>query len=481
MSPAQRMMRITVLILHITTLTPVKGGNICFDRLGCFSDSYPWSGTLQRPNPALPWSPDKINTRFFLFTRENPRSYQIIVANDLTTVTSSKFNTTQKTCLIVHGMADKAADNWVSDMCLAILAAEDVNCIGVDWRRGSGSVELYVQAANNARLVGAEIAFLIKRWQTELGYPPSRVHIIGHSLGAHAAGEAGRRQPGIRRITGLDPARPWFENTPEEVRLDSSDADFVDVIHTDTITFIGVGMIKPIGHFDFYPNGGGHMTGCPSKLAFLSNRNTALEILACNHFRSFHYFTYSISHPRGFISYPCESYQAFTAGSCFPCLPGGCPSMGYYAESSHNNATRKRSFYLNTGPDLNRFSSWRYKISVSLRGTAGLYGNMYVTLYGSGGSKIDEMVFRKRLVPGETYSVFMDSEVQLHDGLNATFRWTPMLNLFPIRLGAERVEVQAGEDGTIFSFCSNETILGGHEQTLDPCEAVQTPIYPVHR
>lgn len=32
---------------------------------------------------------------------------------------------------------------------------------------------------------------------------------------------------------GLDPAEPCFEGTPELVRLDPSDAQFVDVIHTD--------------------------------------------------------------------------------------------------------------------------------------------------------------------------------------------------------------------------------------------------------
>jgi len=32
---------------------------------------------------------------------------------------------------------------------------------------------------------------------------------------------------------GLDPAGPYFENTDSKVRLDSTDALFVDVIHTD--------------------------------------------------------------------------------------------------------------------------------------------------------------------------------------------------------------------------------------------------------
>lgn len=37
---------------------------------------------------------------------------------------------------------------------------------------------------------------------------------------------------------GLDPAEPCFEGTPELVRLDPSDAQFVDVIHTDAAPII---------------------------------------------------------------------------------------------------------------------------------------------------------------------------------------------------------------------------------------------------
>lgn len=35
-------------------------------------------------------------------------------------------------------------------------------------------------------------------------------------------------------LSGLDPAQPYFQGTPIEVRLDKSDAEFVDIIHTDS-------------------------------------------------------------------------------------------------------------------------------------------------------------------------------------------------------------------------------------------------------
>lgn len=91
------------------------------------------------------------------------------------------------------------------------------------------------------------------------------VHVLGHSLGAHVAGYTGNYLSGkLGRITGLDPAGPAFE-TPylkdADERLDFTDANFVDVIHTCAGS---LGILKPIGHADFYPNGGTfRQPGCP--------------------------------------------------------------------------------------------------------------------------------------------------------------------------------------------------------------------------
>ncbi|NXO59377.1 LIPR3 protein, partial [Aramus guarauna] len=139
---------------------------------------------------------------------------------------------------------------------------ENINCIAVDWQDGAKGT--YIRAVNNIRVTGAEIAYFIKTLQKISRYSPCKIHLIGHSLGAHTAGEAGRSIPGIRRITGLDPAGPCFEGTPPEVRLDPTDANFVDVIHSNAAHFpaIGLGMYNTTGHLDFYPNGGTMMPGC---------------------------------------------------------------------------------------------------------------------------------------------------------------------------------------------------------------------------
>lgn len=62
----------------------------------------------------------------------------------------------------------------------------------------------------------------------------------------------------------MDPAGPLFEAQDTRARLDETDAAFVDVIHSNGENLIlgGLGSSQPMGHVDFYPNGGRMQKGC---------------------------------------------------------------------------------------------------------------------------------------------------------------------------------------------------------------------------
>lgn len=63
----------------------------------------------------------------------------------------------------------------------------------------------------------------------------------------------------LLQFSGLDPALPLFTEGNRDARLDRHDAQYVEVIHT-----CGgyLGFAVPIGHVDFYPNGGSSQPGC---------------------------------------------------------------------------------------------------------------------------------------------------------------------------------------------------------------------------
>ncbi|KAG8435844.1 hypothetical protein GDO86_013698, partial [Hymenochirus boettgeri] len=329
-------------------------GEVCYDRLGCFNDGIPYSSTPERPLIALPWSPEKMNVRFLLYTRKNRNNYQVLLAFNYKSISSSNFRSFRKTRFIIHGFRNSGEDPWLLAMCKNLLLVEDVNCICVDWKGGSRT--FYHQAVNNIRVVGAEVAYFVNILLRDFKYPPHKVHLIGYSLGAHAAGEAGKRQRGIGRITGLDPAGPYFENTSTEVRLDMSDAKLVDVIHTNAAPLIpnfGLGIRQWSGHLDFFPNGGAQMPGCP-EINEISNQ-TLIQLFtgmvpfdACNHNCSIQYYTHSITNSRAYISYPCANYPTFLRGQCKTCPEAGCPRMGHYADTYPRVTSTCQVFYLNT-------------------------------------------------------------------------------------------------------------------------------------
>lgn len=174
-----------------------------------------------------------------------------------------------------------------------ILLRGNANIILVHWTGGSRST--YPQSAANTRIVGLEIAHLLRALQNISGFTLDNVHLIGHSLGAHCASFAGKSIPGISRITALDPAAILFEGRNAIYRLAETDAKFVDVIHTDSGMMINFGLAQTCGHLDFYPNNGKSQPGCGIENFNRQQPHFGRQLFGCNHFRSIAIFIESIN------------------------------------------------------------------------------------------------------------------------------------------------------------------------------------------
>ena len=295
-------------------------------------------------------------------------------------------------------------------------------------------------------MVGAVIARLIEKLCEKKSANIADFHIIGHSLGAHIAGYAGKRLSGLLgRITGLDPAGPYFENTEKSVRLDSSDAVFVDVIHTDgsSTLQLGLGLMQPIGHADFYPNGGRDQPKCPATsgkiLAAIFNvaaidYDGLEESLGCSHLAAVYFYTDSIQNRCKFQAYHCESDQEFKAGKCLRCSAekGGCNRMGYWARGGN---AEYGSLYLNTQPPMgDSFCKTSYVVSLESNNALGLVrtvGTFKLSFQmGSGLISSPEVLddcavtFKPDSVEDRLLSVDGESKVEEIDALYVSFSLT---------------------------------------------------------
>ncbi|KAF8788389.1 Pancreatic triacylglycerol lipase like protein [Argiope bruennichi] len=263
----------------------------CIDGLGCFSAAAPFFNFLERPISLLPDDRESINTRFALYTRDFSRVPMNFsnLDNSLDYLDRSGFNPHISTKFIVPGYMSKVAPHWK-----------------------------------------------MKR----TGITPESVHIIGHSLGSHIAGYAGKRLRSLGRITGF-------------------------------------GLVNSIAHFDFFPNGGHLQPGCPDMgsavLSFLSHPTLdadGLHDLMCNHGRAIDLFISSImNHHCVLNATQCDNWEKYMEGKCGDCgsntgklcVPLGIHSI-QYAEHIHFDSSL--NFYLNT---TDREPYWDCKMERELK------------------------------------------------------------------------------------------------------------------
>ncbi|KAM4608631.1 phospholipase A1 member A isoform 2-T2 [Polymixia lowei] len=270
----------------------------------------------------------RLQVQYLLLTRRNPGCASVFSQDTQTHTQPSLFNASLPTKIIVHGYrALGSKPSWVEKLAQALLRAEDVNVVVVDWIYGASFA--YNLVVENYKEVAVQISILINQLQTH-GCKLESFHFIGVSLGAHVAGFVGTLFEGkIGRITGLDPAGPMFKGADRFGRLDPSDALFVEAIHTDSDYF---GISIPVGHVDFFLNGGMDQAGCArSRFESILVYFPVYGYVLCDHMRALYVYMSVLNGSCPLTGVPCSSYEDFLAGRCLTCegaFKGICPTIG---------------------------------------------------------------------------------------------------------------------------------------------------------
>ncbi|XP_019559646.3 pancreatic triacylglycerol lipase-like [Aedes albopictus] len=413
----------------------------CYGVYGCFPLGYPWVDE-KRPLAYHPRSPAQVDVRFPIFNkpiREHPKFVDI---NDPDDVKHLGVKGNGRLYVVTHGYIESGDRPWVQDLVHTFLENDPdgtASVMIIDWRKAS--TPPYTQCVADIRLVGAITAHVIHMLYQELGMRNlDKVHLLGHSLGAHVCGYVGyylQRDFGLKlgRITGMDPAEPMFSDTDPIVRLDLSDAKFVDIIHTDATPWVerwprpgGLGMYQAIGHVDFYPNGGSNQAGCNDPMQkFINKQNDSFfwgfqEFFGCNHLRCHQLYTDAIPQRCPFVAIGCESYEKFLAGDCFECDEDGhyCIDFGPNAWNTYRRLIengvmmepRPIRAYMITGDDA-PFCRTHYKVTMFISDSeeslvhGGEIGKMAVEMIGSKRERSSRMELSQEPLyfePGRNYS-----------------------------------------------------------------------------
>ncbi|XP_059608069.1 pancreatic triacylglycerol lipase-like [Phlebotomus argentipes] len=261
-------------------------------------------------NEALNQEPENFfnpetDVHFLLFTQSNPTNGQTVIRNNAASLANSNFNPSHPTRFLIHGWngSPGAASNTLARA--AFMQRGNFNVFVVDWSAGAQTIN-YITARNRVGPTGAIVGNFIHFIVNSGGAQRAHISVIGHSLGAHVAGFAGKNHPPpnqLASVVGLDPAWPLFSADDTTTRMDRGDAAFVESSHTNA----GVlGFTVPIGDATYYPNGGSSQPGCGIDVSG-----------ACAHARSNHFYAESINTNTHFYAVLCPGgYDQILAGTC---------------------------------------------------------------------------------------------------------------------------------------------------------------------
>ncbi|KAI1290865.1 Hepatic triacylglycerol lipase [Halotydeus destructor] len=259
----------------------------CFDDVGCFvKNKGPLKHLCLLPD-------DEPGEQMLLYRKDNDEPVPI------TPNKTGLIDGATKLALISPGWSNKIGSDIITikDKLMQVGGYSQVIIVKTIMAEG---VEDFAQAMANSEYVGRKVGLLLQRVIDKNGLDHRDIYLVGFSMGCQVVHFAAKwvkdklgaaKKPG--RITALDPGAPLTDGYPDS-QVSRKDAIFVDVIHTSagfkraeagpSLQFQRIGYASPLGHVDFYPNGGGYQGSCGP-----------LDDVGCKHDHSKLYFIKSFS------------------------------------------------------------------------------------------------------------------------------------------------------------------------------------------
>lgn len=204
---------------------------------------------------------------------------------------------------IIHGWNNNGGSAVNTRIRTAYLNRGAFNVIVVDWGAGAQTGN-YVAARNRVVDVGRRTAQMVDFLNQSAGATFASMVVVGHSLGGHTAGITGKNtsRGRLAAVVAMDPAGPGFTVGNPGGRVAPTDANYVEVIHTNGGL---LGMDPPIGLADHYPNFGRTQPGCGVDAAG-----------SCAHSRAWEFFAESITTNTHFTARLCRNHADIANNNC---------------------------------------------------------------------------------------------------------------------------------------------------------------------
>ncbi|XP_061706212.1 lipase member I-like isoform X2 [Cydia pomonella] len=206
----------------------------------------------------------------------------------------------QNIAIVIHGRDSSAFSEFGQTLRSSFITSDhELTVILVDWALVA-SMD-YATAINAVPFVADDIIALIVQLEAANKINRSLVHIVGFDIGAHIAGLVSRdSRARVQRITGLSPAGQNWDSFSR--RLRATDANYVEVVHTDYSGTRAFGISETIGTVDIFANTGTRQPGCANN--------------QCNHDRAWQLFGATLDMGGHLMGLRCDSLADMTRNRC---------------------------------------------------------------------------------------------------------------------------------------------------------------------